>query len=663
MSNCVETTINRTRAGAVQPFSRDGFNTVTERCVLDPLDPQATWGGSPVNVCGQMAGFGDSGYASTCVESLATSQLTVTDDVRRRLTRSGVSPLPPRLRDFSTTGAQRGALVQSDEGPEMQICCRRFHEDAGSSLGPPTGLADSESDSFAADTGTTRAFCLPRPCLLVPDVADQLVFRPSSPESVFRSECLPRPNDRQNPLPVDVRGGMVDRGDFSGNVCSRAPTVLVVPEVVRLRQRVEALERTISDFGRGGFKDRHTSRSLMMPDKFDGSSCFRSFLAAFENCCRYNDWDEDDRLAYLRHSLTGEAAQVLWLYESSSYADLVDRLELRYGTTGMEELFRAELPRRRRQPGEAIRDLAHDIRRMMVLSYADHQTALFEKLATDFFLTALDDRIIELKVREREPVDMDAAVLMAQRYEVLRQAIKNRQSQIHHVGEVDDHSGDDMHHRGTEQRRCELQRPAALVENFREALVNLRMDSQRASDVRVEGSASRPTTRSTHRRGFRRRGACFRCGLIGHLARNCSAEGYDVSSGGRLSSADDAGYADERRGDNFIGGPADETHSADHVSGSRCFADRGSTTKLKLAGRLEVPRIQEMTFHRNSAKGATTGLEPRRGVASCGSNDDRSRPLESDYRCDDCGRLGAGQSSGEQHSTCGTWSRRRGSHR
>ena len=158
----------------------------------------------------------------------------------------------------------------------------------------------------------------------------------------------------------------------------------------------------------------------MKPDKFDGKGSFESFLNSFENCARYNRWEEEDRIAHLRWSLTGMAAQLLWDSEGSSYGQLVDRLRSRFGGTGMEEKFQCELRCRRRNRGESIRELAHDIRRLMTLAYPGERSSLAEHIARDAFLAALDDAEFELRIREREPLDLETAVRYAQRYEVFR---------------------------------------------------------------------------------------------------------------------------------------------------------------------------------------------------------------------------------------------------
>ena len=86
----------------------------------------------------------------------------------------------------------------------------------------------------------------------------------------------------------------------------------------------------------------------------------------------------------------------------------------------MEEKFQNELRCRRRSKGESLRELSQDIQRLMALAYPGEKSGLSEHIARDAFLGALDDPEFELKIREREPVDLDSAVKLAQRFEVFR---------------------------------------------------------------------------------------------------------------------------------------------------------------------------------------------------------------------------------------------------
>ena len=121
--------------------------------------------------------------------------------------------------------------------------------------------------------------------------------------------------------------------------------------------------------------------------------------------------------------MTGTAAQLLWGSENLSYEELLDKLKRRFSGKGMEKKFQSELRCRRRNRGESLRELAHDIRRLMTLTYPGEQSSLSEHIARDAFLSALADPEFELKVREREPADLDDALRIAQRYDVFKSAV------------------------------------------------------------------------------------------------------------------------------------------------------------------------------------------------------------------------------------------------
>jgi len=168
----------------------------------------------------------------------------------------------------------------------------------------------------------------------------------------------------------------------------------------------------------------------MKPEKYEGTTCFETFLTQFANCAEYNKWSESEKLAYLRWSLKGSAAQMLWGARDLTYKQLVTRLRSRFGNEHMEEHYRVDLQCRRRKSAESLRELAQDIRRLMMLSYPGDQSPISENLTKEHFIVALEDPELELKIREREPRTLDAALGLAQRFEVFRNAVKQRKQRM-----------------------------------------------------------------------------------------------------------------------------------------------------------------------------------------------------------------------------------------
>src|SRR5664279_840473 len=169
----------------------------------------------------------------------------------------------------------------------------------------------------------------------------------------------------------------------------------------------------------------------MKPDKFDGKESYETFVYQFENCAKYNGWSLTDKVSHLRWSLSGPAAQLLWGTEDLEYVELIEKLRNRYGGKGMEEKYQNELRCRRRSKGESLRELSQDIQRLMALAYPGEKSTLSEHIARDAFLSSLDDPELELKVREREPTDLDGAVKLAQRFEVFKSTVESSFGQRH----------------------------------------------------------------------------------------------------------------------------------------------------------------------------------------------------------------------------------------
>ena len=173
---------------------------------------------------------------------------------------------------------------------------------------------------------------------------------------------------------------------------------------------------------------RSSRSQFVKPDKYDGTTDFHTFLCKFRSCAKFNRWSEEERLAHLWASLQRDAAQLLWDSDNLSFDELVEKLKQRFGSRGMEARYQTELRCRRRRKDESIREVAQDIRRLLALAYPGQQSELCEHLGRDAFLAALDDPELELKVREHDPMDLDASVKLAQRFEVSRDIVNAHSS-------------------------------------------------------------------------------------------------------------------------------------------------------------------------------------------------------------------------------------------
>jgi len=82
------------------------------------------------------------------------------------------------------------------------------------------------------------------------------------------------------------------------------------------------------------------TKHVMRPPKFDGRSSFESFWAQFQNCVNYNQWSQVEQLAFLKHALEGDAANVLWDYGlevTESLSRLTRTLKMQFGGENFAE--------------------------------------------------------------------------------------------------------------------------------------------------------------------------------------------------------------------------------------------------------------------------------------------------------------------------------------
>ncbi|ESN91434.1 hypothetical protein HELRODRAFT_165468 [Helobdella robusta] len=143
----------------------------------------------------------------------------------------------------------------------------------------------------------------------------------------------------------------------------------------------------------------------------------RNKILGNSNRCRATERERDT----VEYESTCDSREPL--HSTGVKSQLVSKLEDRFGTRGHEESYRYELQILRQKPGESLRELSMVTKRLMSLAYPGEQSRLATHLARDFFLSALDNAELELKVREKEPKNIDDALRFAQRLEVSKMVV------------------------------------------------------------------------------------------------------------------------------------------------------------------------------------------------------------------------------------------------
>lgn len=163
---------------------------------------------------------------------------------------------------------------------------------------------------------------------------------------------------------------------------------------------------------------------------FGGNTILETFLARFKNCSEYFCWDEEDKLFHLRASLSGVAGQILRKNtECIKSEDIISLLRTRFGNGNQTERFRAELRTRKRTPGESLQRLYQDMCRLANLAYPGPPSELAEIVSRDALLDALNNHNLRVRVRKKEPKNLEEDLSITCRLEAFDHTNPDRRSE------------------------------------------------------------------------------------------------------------------------------------------------------------------------------------------------------------------------------------------
>ena len=265
-------------------------------------------------------------------------------------------------------------------------------------------------------------------------------------------------------------------------------------------------------------------RPIMKPSKFDGIGSLQSFLCQFQVCAQHNRWNAQDKLDYLKHSLEKGATQALWDFGSSkdmTYEGLVAILEQRFGTNDQAETFRTQLQCLKRKRGEPLSELMQQVRKLMVLAYPVASSDITEILAKDFFINALSDRDLILKIKEKEPKSLDEAYRMTIRFEAYQQGLadtpQEKPNRERHRVQVAA-EGDNTNSLRSERDQWR-QKAQALENELRSARAAAPSKTDNEPVYEAQAKAEPPRPNGNWQSSVK----CYNCDKLGHIARYCKS--------------------------------------------------------------------------------------------------------------------------------------------
>ena len=185
----------------------------------------------------------------------------------------------------------------------------------------------------------------------------------------------------------------------------------------------------------------------------------------------------------------------------------------------MAEKYRLELRNRRRSADETLQSLHSDIRHLAAFAYNGVTPEVRDPVTCDHFLDALGDLELAFKIRERQPADVDSALRIALRLEVLAKEMTKEKGEDRRVRAISNRKPRNPN-RGTcvsSYRRPEATRYTAQSA-YSGASSTANHDNSAKSAHLSNGYGNR--NGNFYRASNPNRG-CFNCGNPAHRARNC----------------------------------------------------------------------------------------------------------------------------------------------
>ena len=255
---------------------------------------------------------------------------------------------------------------------------------------------------------------------------------------------------------------------------------------------------------------------ITKPATFDGSTSWIDYRSHFDMCSELNNWTVKQKGLYLGVSLRGLAQGVLGnlpVEDQKDFEALSKALGERFSPESQTELYRAQLKEREWKHGENVAEFGQRILRLTTLSYPKADPSLIKSLAMGFFVDAISDAEMRLKIQQTRPKDLNEAVKVAVELEAFDRAERQRRGQKY-ARQIDVQTDGNSELRQlvelmNEDRKKDKSNLSELIELMKQSQKEANYDTRNRIPQSKAAMNSKPKKR------------CYICGDEMHLANTC----------------------------------------------------------------------------------------------------------------------------------------------
>ncbi len=260
------------------------------------------------------------------------------------------------------------------------------------------------------------------------------------------------------------------------------------------------------------------ARPLVLPEPFNGESNWEEWTHHFENVAAVNEWDNANKLKWLKVRLTGRAQtafQHLPEETREDYKQASRALKERFEPASRKCRYQAEFQTKRKKKTEGWADYAEELRSLANKAYPELNEDAREQLALHNFLGQIGDPLIAFNVKQKSPATLDEAVSAT----LTMEAYADPRTQGVAAATGGQPEGATLV-AATEQKSL-VNLLERLVDRVDKLEAKLTSGPTSPAQYLEPGSttAARHPRHAARPRGFS--GACWVCGRRGHRAKDC----------------------------------------------------------------------------------------------------------------------------------------------